>query len=300
MSKIKSDKINFNGNDFVVAADDLTNPDNDTPKNDEVTKEELEKNRLAALSNEIIEKAQKKAQEIINSAEAEKENILKEANSVLSKAKDEAGLKLSEAEKEKEELIAASKDEIQQEKTDSAKLGYQEGYKDGEEKLYEELDDKIQAFNTFCDNQYEIKNKILKSASKDILDIITNISRKILLKEIDGEIIERIIKKTIGLFEKKENINIILSEKYARLLYEFQKKSMNSEIEFNFEDFKQFENFAILYNPKLSDDTIIIENMKERFDASINTQLDIIIRDILENTSNGQIEDVEEYGENEA
>ena len=91
-----------------------------------------------------------------------------------------------------------------------------------------------------------------------------------------------------------------MSEKYAKLLYEFQKKSLGDDIEFNFEDFKQFENFNIMFNPKLSDDTILVENMKERFDASLNAQLDIIFRDILENTSNGQMEDIEEYGNDEA
>ena len=65
-----------------------------------------------------------------------------------------------------------------------------------------------------------------------------------------------------------ENDRIILSEKYARILFEHQKESLNEEIEFNFEDFKQYENFDIVFNPELDDDTIIVENLKERFDAS--------------------------------
>ena len=87
---------------------------------------------------------------------------------------------------------------------------------------------------------------------------------------------------------------IILSEKYARILFEHQKQSLNEEIEFNFEDFKQYNNFDIVFNPEFDDDTIIIENLKERFDASINSLLDVIIRNIYDNSQNGKI-DLEQY-----
>ena len=79
------------------------------------------------------------------------------------------------------------------------------------------------------------------------------------------------------------------------MLFELQKKSLNQDIEFDFQDFKQYEGFEIIYNPKFDDDTIILENPKERFDASINAQMDVIIRDIFENTSNGQLEALDEY-----
>ena len=89
-----------------------------------------------------------------------------------------------------------------------------------------------------------------------------------------------------------------MSEKYAKLLYEHQQKSLNEEIELNFENFKQYENFDIIYNPDFSDDTIIVENLKERLDASLSIQLDTIIRNIYDNTQNGKL-DLEQYIENE-
>ena len=67
----------------------------------------------------------------------------------------------------------------------------------------------------------KVRDKILKSANKDMLDLILNITKKVLFKELDALTIEKIIKNTVSLLEKKENINIILSEKYARLLYEY-------------------------------------------------------------------------------
>ena len=283
MSKIKPDKINFNRDDFIV----------------EINENEENPVDIPETENEISKQAYLEAEKIVNSAEDQRKTIINEAQDILSSAKEQAQKLIDDAESQKQEMLNSSKEEIEKQKTDSANLGYQEGYQDGETKLYEEFSEKIETFDKFCSNQYEIKNKILKSASKDILDIILNISKKVLLKEVDGKSLEKIIQKTILLFEKKENITIILSEKYARLLFEFQKKSFNNDIEFNFEDFKQYDNFEIMYNSKLPDDTIIIENQKERFDSSISSQLDVIIRDIFENTLNGQIEDIEQYGEDE-
>ena len=90
-----------------------------------------------------------------------------------------------------------------------------------------------------------------------------------------------------------------LSEKYAKLLYEYQKKSLGQDIEFNFEDFKQYDNFNIVYNPSFDEDTIIVENLKERYDASVNSQLDVIIRNIYDNSQNGKL-DLEQYTQDEA
>ncbi|MBR3605200.1 MAG: hypothetical protein IKL52_04145, partial [Candidatus Gastranaerophilales bacterium] len=173
-----------------------------------------------------------------------------------------------------------------------------EGHKDGIEHAQEELEGKIADFDNFCSNQYEIRDKILKSANKDILDLIINISKKILLKELDAQTLDKIIKNAISLLEKKENINIILSEKYAKILYELQQKKLGEEVEFSPENFKQYENFNVVFNPDFSDDTIIVENLKERYDASINSQLDVIIRNIYDNTQNGKL-DLEHYIEDE-
>ena len=167
------------------------------------------------------------------------------------------------------------------------------------EKIQEELEEKIETFNTFIKTRFELKEKILKSASKDILGIIVNISKKILEKEVDSQAIEKIIKKTIGLLEKKENATIILSEKYAKILFKVQNKSLDNEIETDFQKFRQYDGFDIIYNPKFDDDTIIVENIKERLDASVLSQLDIIVRDIYNNSKDGEINLDEYIKENE-
>ena len=225
-----------------------------------------------------------------NEAAKKIDEAVQRVDEITANAQMQAQAKLDEAAKQNEELINSSKEQIEQERIEKAKQGYEEGYSDAQEKIQEELFDKLEDFNNFINKQFEIKEKIIKSASKDILSIIENISRKVLLKEIDAKTLEKIIKHTITLFEKKENINIILSEKYAKLLFEIQNKTLNQNTEVDFENFKQYDNFEVIYNPKFDDDTIIVENLEERFCASIGLQLDNIIRNIYENTNNGQIE----------
>lgn len=300
MTKLKSDKISFNDDDFLVEV----NEKKQTPQNNyNITKNNNSETQDSS-SESIIENAKKEADEIIRlakeSAEEEKAKILQQAklnaDEIINNTKSDLEKKRLNQEEECEKLLEDTKAQAEKIRTDEALRGYEEGYQDGYQKIREELEEKITGLDEFCASQFEIKEKIISSAKKDILSLISNISRKILLKESDGGAIDKIIQKTVNLFEKKENIKIVLSERYAKLLYEFQKNSLNEEIDFNFEDFKQYKNFDIVYNANFCDDTIIVENIDERFDASINSQLDILIKDIYENTNIAQLE----IGEDEA
>lgn len=295
MSKLNSSKINFNKNDFLVevSVDDGKN---------QISEEDLIKNRA---QNEIelqIQNAQNEANKIVESAVSEAkseaqsilENAQNEAQKITEEAKLQAQNMLDEANAGKNELLVNAQTEIETASQEAAKKGYEEGYKDAQEKFFEENEEKIKAFNDFCANQNIVRDKILKNASREILNIIENISKVVLLKEVDSQTLDKIIKNTISFFDKKENITIVLSEKYAKLLYELQKKE--ADIELNFEDFKQYEGFEVVYNKELPEDTIIVENPKERFCASITQQIDKIIREIHDNTQNGNI-DIEEYDE---
>ena len=302
MNKIKSDNINFDNDNFIINID-INNALQEEPaveqrEDEEIQRRNLILNRAKEEAQNIINEAQEKINNTISSSNKKAQEIIDEAKieaqKIIEDAKKEA-LNIEEnAKKEAQELLLNSEDELEKIRIQATKDGYEDGHKEGLEKIQEEMEEKVEAFSKFCFENTEIKNKVLKSASRDILEIITNISKKILYKELNASILDKIIKETVSKLEKKENVTIIVSEKYAKLLFELQKKSLGDDIEFKFEDFKQYDNFNLIYNPKYSDDTIIIENFKERFDASIKAQLDVIIRDIYEKTKNGQL-DLEQY-----
>ena len=295
MSKLNSDKITYNENDFLVEVSE-----SDAPKN-QLSQEELLINRVQNEAESELEKAHQKALEIIEHAKSDAHNkaseiinnAQNEANTLIEQAKKQAEDLLEEAKTNKNEILTNAQSEIERSSQEAAIRGYEEGYQDAQNKFFEENEEKIKGFDEFCQNQNIVRDKILKNASREILNIIQNISNCVLLKELDPETLEKIIKNTITLFDKKENITIVLSEKYAKLLFELQQKQ--SDIELNFNDFKQYEGFNVVYNKELAPDTIIVENLKERFDSSIISQLDKIIRNIQDNTQ-GNL-DLEEYDE---
>ena len=282
MSKIKLDNINFDNDDFVVKLDDETSHHHSSNVSNEEEIKSLEEHNSETLIDEIEQK-------IIDEAKLKAQEILEQAQNEIKQKEENLEL-------EKEKLINEAQTQIEQERIEQAKKGYDEGYQDASLKFIEENEEKIKKFEKFISHQFEIKEKIIKSASFDIASIISNIAKKVILKEISPEIIDNIIKKTITLFEKKEDITIILSEDYAKLLLDFQNKNLDNEEKINFENFKQYQGFEVVYNSKFAPDTIIIENLKERYDASINSQLDILIRNIYQNFENGNI-DLEEYQE---
>ena len=261
---------------------------------------QLAQEELAEINTQkLIEEAEQKAEKILNDADNEAKQLIEQAQNQAKQIIETAQTEAKEqAQTQIDEIITNAKtnyeEEIEKQRVETINNAYQEGYEDGHKKLLEELDEKIKFFDKFCNSQYAIEQNILKATSKEILDIILAISKKILSKEIDGEVLKTIIENTVSLLENKENVNIILSEKYAKILYEYQKRSLNKDIEFDFKNFKQYENFNIIYSPEYKDDTIIVENIKERLDASINSQLDLIIRNIEEKTQQNKIE-IEEY-----
>ena len=261
MSKLKLDKINFEEKELLVeikfenenfqdAQNAIQEVDFEMQKKEQEIEQEAKKiiddatlilNRARDEAQKIMENAQKEVQELKDKIEEELQTIEPQKKEILEQAKLEAQNILEqakdEAQNETNVLLENLRQDIEQERIETIKNAYEEGHKDGLEKVYEELDEKINNFDKFCANQYEIREKILKSANKDILDLILTITKKILQKEVDAQSIDKIIKSTVLMLEKKENINIILSEKYAKLLFEHQKKFVDTDIEFKFEDF---------------------------------------------------------------
>lgn len=278
MNKLNSDNINFENDDFLIKVVKQ-------PKNNQNKKNEAEVDK-------IKQEVQNKADKILQQAHNEAEDIIKKAKEEMALQKDKI---LQQAHNEAEDIIKKAKEktekqkeEIEQYRIEQAKQGYQEGHTDGtikaKEELLDELEqeykDKLSTLDDLSKIQIEIKEKVLKSLNEEIIKIIENIAKKIILKNIDADVIENIVKETIRLLEKKENINVTLSEEYAKNLFELQKRKLTGEIDFDFNNFNQYENFKISYSPKFKKDTIIVENLIERFDASIMSQLDVIINDI--------------------
>lgn len=288
MNKLRADKISFNNEDFIVEINSIeeetldkeplqVEKEEEEERKEEITQAELIINRAKDTAVKIIEKANLKAKNTIEKTNIEiqelKEKAIdeakKEAESIIQKATSEADKTKQEA----EVLLEDSKAELEKLRAEKAKEGYEEGFKDALEKASEECQEKIAQFDNFCSIQKEIKEKILKAASMDILNIIQCISKKVILKNIDANVLIDIINNTIELFDKKDNIEVILSENYYNLISETNPA----------------KNFNLICNKDLKEDTILIGNEFENYCADVEKSIDSIINDI-NRISKGNIE----------
>ena len=133
MSKIDASKINL-GSSFVL------NSDGSTKLNKEISDAQI-------IADSIVAEAKKKADAIIQEARTKADNLVMQAD--------------SQAEAMKEDALAESK-----------KQGYEEGYANGKEKITTEMENLVYNLDNFAKCKFDMKNRIIKSLHKDILDLV--------------------------------------------------------------------------------------------------------------------------------
>ena len=241
MTRIRSGNINY-GESFVI-----TNEDDFAAEND------MQKKRTS-----IIERTKSEAQEILNSAK-------KQAESIVASATEDAKIQC-------EQIIENAKKE-------GFQTGYDEGYKEGWGQIEQELKDKIINVDNFAKTTFEIKKRIIKSAHKDIIELVKLISEKVCQKsfEKDDKVLFEITKTAIELLKEKECINIIVNPKMANKIWEIS-DNLKSEIQ-------GLENIKITEDASVGTDGTIVEGVKNRIDSTIENQIKTLV-DEMYNTLN--------------
>lgn len=285
MSRIKSDKINLGNSIVVDFFSDETQEPQEFENNEEILSEQRSRiNLMEQEAKDKIEKmlddARSKAQQIIQDAEFTSQQLKDEAQVCLDKAKNEAQEILNRANQEAQSINEAANQEAQTIRElaskDGAKEGFEAGYSDGMEKIHQELMQKIQGMDEIAQSAFDVKNKILNSSKHEIVELVLLIAKKICIDSIDKESVAKVVSSSIKLLSDKENIELILSEKYARLLNEI----LNGEDIENI-DIDKLRGIKLTYNSKFSDDTLIVQTPKERLDLGFKTQLDNISKEFL-------------------
>ncbi len=307
MSRIKSDKISLADSivvDFFSVEEGQEQPQENSEiiSEAEVTKINLILKEAEDKAQKILEDANNKAQEIIeaaalqandikNKAQLEANNITEDANAILEKSKTEAESLLEQANSESVQIRENASQE-------GAKEGYQSGYNDGLNKIRDELLHKICAMDEVVKNTFEMKNKILSSSSKEIVELVLLIARKLLINSVDENCVAKVVNNSLSLLNDKENIELILSEKYAKLLNQVLNDDLLEQKPDLEIDIDKLKSIKLVYNSKLHDDTLIIQTLKERLDLSFTSQLDKISKEFLKelNTSFDK-KDEDEVGE---
>ena len=290
MSRITSDKITL-ADSIVVhffsndPQQEQVEPEVDTVNTEEMTRLNLLQLEAQDKSQKIIDEASMQAQEILDKARLEADQMILKAQEDSQKLKNEANELLEKSKVEPDSLLESTKNEVEQLKENAsqagAKEGYQAGYDDGLKNIKEELVHKIFAMDEVIKNAFEMKKKIMSSSKREIVELVLMIARRVVLNSVDEISVARIVDKSISLLNDKENIELILSEKYAKLLNQVLNDDLLEQKPDLEIDINKLRSIKLTFNSKFADDTLIVQTPKERLDLGFESQLDEISKEFL-------------------
>lgn len=236
-SRIKSSNVHIGG-EYVL-------PIEDTP----VTQQQ-------AKVKAIIAQTELKKKEMMAAAESK-------ANTLVEQAETRATHIIEDARKRAEE-------EYEQIKQEGYDAGFEQGMKDGLEKFDNDAAEALKALDTLAQSSFELKHDIIKSAEKDIVELINAIALKVCGKPIDDNLLYKITAETVMQLPDKENITIIVNPKLVGRISSFSER-------FKYE-IPNVKNIKIVEDPALSDDGTIVESISSRVDARISSKIEEIVK----------------------
>lgn len=272
LSRIKSDKVNLSPSIVV----DFTQIEQQNALEIEEKPDEL----LIKREN-ILEKARLEGEKIIELAKEKAAQIEAQANIDIESAKEKANIIIENANKEAETISKNSVDEIETLKQNAIeegqKQGFDEGFKQGFDEIQEKLKNKFYQMDDIAQNINLAREKFLNSSKAEIVNLVLLIAKKVCINSVDKNAVFNAVSFALNLLSDKEQIKITLSKSYADMLNELlSEQNPDEENKINID---KLQNIKIDYDFDLPLDTILLENPKERLDASFSSQLDVIMRE---------------------
>lgn len=179
--------------------------------------------KAVKVSNGSSSSSQKKQNKDEPSKEKQEINLAQKEEEIIKAAKEKS-----------KSIINAGKKEADRIYEEQKKVGFDEGYKEGKkaafEKISKEKDNILKEANSIKEHAQEKYKEILTKSEKDILDMIMDISNKLIydnlnndkgkiLKIVKETIEESTHKKTIDLYVSSADFNTV-TNKREKLLYE--------------------------------------------------------------------------------
>lgn len=215
-----------------------------------------------------------------NKIDLEKDQILDnakvQAEEIISVAQQQARQIIQEAQIQSQNMIAQA-EEIQRQAHESGlQDGFNQGHQNGFNQISNELANQIKTVDIIAKAAFRVKQEIIISAKKDILELTIAIAEKILKNTLNiaPETILSIIKAAINELKEKEDIKIAINPEIAVYLYQYS--------EIIKETVYGLKNLKIIEDKTIPVDGFIVESIDSRIDAGISTQINAISRAFLD------------------
>lgn len=214
--------------------------------------------------NEIVEDIRKKYEYIVNKAE-------KKAEEIMDLAYAEYDKQLNIAYEKSKSIYEESKNNGYSEGYElGVKDGYDEGYKRGYEEGREKAEELIREALEIKDYYNNRRSKMLKDTEKDLIELVITIYEKVLdqkVKEDENYIISLVLNGIEGL-EIKDKLTIITSQEDYEIL-------KNNE-DIILAKASLIDSIEIRVNSEMQKGDCILETSKGNIDVSLNNQLEEI------------------------
>jgi len=200
---------------------------------------------------------------------------------IIQLAQREASIIIKEAEDEARRVLEKSKEDAQKNKVKIEEERAQ-GYEDGRKEAKKEYEEKIKGVDCIREKAVEEYGQILNSAESDIVDIILDISKKVLCAEIiqNKSVVFNLVREAIENCSYKNEAIVKVSP------YEYDYIMQNKdELDLIFGD---MENYEVRKDPSLQNGDCIIETSYGCVDTSIDAKFSKIEKAFREmcNTQN--------------
>ena len=242
--------------------------------------------KIEELYNKKFEEIQKKNKE--NSVDVSK--VQDEGEEILESFRLQGVEILESLKKQGEEFLKESKEKaaeiLESSKEEGYQIGYKSGYKDGYsygegeakteyESLIKEGKEKRESAKKYLETCYEESREYILDVKNEILDIVMEISRKVICTEIlqNKESVLSLIESSLLRCADKKQVIIKLSDKNSKIA-KMEKERFYSVL-------GEGCNILILSDSEVDDYTFKLETPSGFIDSTIDSQLSLILKALL-------------------
>lgn len=229
---------------------------------------------ILPVDQELKQEVESKVENLLRLAKEQQQQIITEAQNqakeIITNSEKVAGEIVEKANQKSDNLVTEANNASDGIKEQAYKEGYDSGYNQGYQDGTKVLEEKVLAVDFFAQNNFEVKQSIIKSAELDILELIIAISEKVCQKsfEKDKSILKELTLSAIKELKDKEQIKITINPQLAEILY-----SISEELK---EKIPKLGSIKIIEDSNISADGAIVESILSRVDSRVKTQINEI------------------------
>ena len=223
----------------------------------------------------------------VTQSEAKVQKILADTDEKAQQMVDAAGNKstiiVQTASNEATRIIEDSRKKAQNEydaiKQQAYEEGFAQGREDGLKQFNEDAEEGLKALETLASSSFDMKQNIIDSASRDIVELVSAIADKVCHVKMNPQVLYQITLDAIKLLNDKESITIIVSPKLVEQIQKMVPNFKNS--------IQNLQSVKITEDSSLAPDGVIVETPTTRLDSRISSQIGELAQKMLTGGGDG-------------